>query len=250
MNATRLQLPGRQPEPSVPAVRRKRAEPGRRLSADRQPADVSLAASVAAVLRSPGQPLDPATRRFMEPPLGHDFSRVRTHSDARSAMAAGALDAAAFTVGNDVVFGEGLFAPATPGGPRLLAHELAHVVQQDGPAVTGGRLTLAPEHGASEREADRAAERVVAGQAALPIRERVAGPAVQRSVFGGVLGGVLGAIGGAVLGFVVGGPVGAVVGGLGGLVGGAMLGEKATERQRSLTEAEKTYAQGGLQGHH
>src|SRR5262249_2574029 len=83
------------------------------------------------VLRSPGQPLDPATRAFMEPRFGYDFSGVRVHTDARAAESARAVSALAYTVGRDVVFGAGQYAPETHEGQRLMAHELTHVVQQD-----------------------------------------------------------------------------------------------------------------------
>lgn len=81
------------------------------------------------VLRSPGQPLDVATRSFMEPRIGHDFSRVRVHADARAAESARAVNAFAYTVGQNVVFDHGQYRPGTPDGKRLLAHELAHVAQ-------------------------------------------------------------------------------------------------------------------------
>jgi hypothetical protein len=85
---------------------------------------------VNAVLRSPGQPLDPATRAFMEPRFGHDFSRVRVHSDAVAEQSARDVNANAYTVGHDIVFGAGRFAPGTHEGRQLLAHELTHVAQQ------------------------------------------------------------------------------------------------------------------------
>lgn len=84
------------------------------------------------VLRSSGQPLDAGTRAFMEPRFGHDFSGVRVHTDARAAESARAVNALAYTVGKDVVFGEGQYAPGSGSGQRLLAHELTHVVQQGG----------------------------------------------------------------------------------------------------------------------
>jgi hypothetical protein len=83
------------------------------------------------VLHSPGQPLDSATRAFMEPRFGHDFSGVRVHTDAQAAKSARAVEALAYTVGKDVVFGDGQFALYNPIGQKLLAHELAHVVQQN-----------------------------------------------------------------------------------------------------------------------
>jgi hypothetical protein len=82
------------------------------------------------VLRSPGQPLEPATRAFMEPRFGHDFSRVRVHTDARAAESARAVGALAYTVGHNVVFENGRYRPQTNAGRRLIAHELVHVVQQ------------------------------------------------------------------------------------------------------------------------
>lgn len=90
----------------------------------------AVPSTVHEVLASPGQSLDSAARAFMEPRFGHDFSRVRVHSDAKAAESAQAVGALAYTVGRHVVFGNGAYQPAAPGGRRLLAHELAHVVQQ------------------------------------------------------------------------------------------------------------------------
>jgi hypothetical protein len=153
------------------------------------------------VLRSPGRPLDPATRAYMDPRFGHDLSRVRTHSDTpqvarvgltvgptndryeqeanraannvlrmsepgklnnsafqalydfshvrvhtepRAAESARTVHARAYTVGNHLVFGESAYRPATPAGRRLLAHELAHVVQQTGGGATGLSRVASP----------------------------------------------------------------------------------------------------------
>ena len=82
------------------------------------------------VLRSPGQALEADTRAFMEPRFGHDFSSVRVHTDAKAAESARAVNALAYTVGQDVVFGAGQYAPETGTRRQLLAHELAHVLQQ------------------------------------------------------------------------------------------------------------------------
>ena len=84
------------------------------------------------VLRSPGQALDDTTRAAMQTRFGFDFSQVRVHTDARAAASARAVNALAYTVGRDVVFAEGHYAPGTPTGAHLLAHELTHVVQQRG----------------------------------------------------------------------------------------------------------------------
>src|SRR5690606_20940127 len=83
-----------------------------------------------ASLRGGGRPLPSETRAFLEPRFGRDFSNVRVHTDARAAGLARAVQAQAFTVGRDVVFGAGAFRPETQAGRRLLAHDLTHVVQQ------------------------------------------------------------------------------------------------------------------------
>jgi len=83
-------------------------------------------------LRIGGQPLDRQTRGYMEPRFGYDFSRVRVHADGEAANVARSVNSRAFTVGRDMVFGAGQYAPRTSTGQRLLAHELTHVVQQGG----------------------------------------------------------------------------------------------------------------------
>ena len=80
-------------------------------------------------MQSGGQPLSEPVRAFFEPRLGYDFSQVRIHTDARAAASARAVNALAYTVGQDVVFGAGHYAPGAVSGMRLLAHELTHVVQ-------------------------------------------------------------------------------------------------------------------------
>jgi hypothetical protein len=86
--------------------------------------------AVQSALSMPGHPLDAGTRAYMEPRFGADFSGVRVHTDGQAAESAQAINARAYTVGRDVVFGAGQYAPQTGAGKRLLAHELAHVVQQ------------------------------------------------------------------------------------------------------------------------
>lgn len=85
------------------------------------------------VLRSSGRPLDPSTRVLMEDRFGHDFSKVRVHSDPLAANSALAVNAQAYTVGSQIVFGAGRYNSGAR-GQHLLAHELAHVVQQSGGA--------------------------------------------------------------------------------------------------------------------
>ena len=79
-----------------------------------------------------GQPLSKSERAYFEPRFGADFSQVRLHSDAQAAESARALNAKAYTLGQDVVFGTGQNTPRTSEGRRLTAHELTHVVQQSG----------------------------------------------------------------------------------------------------------------------
>jgi hypothetical protein len=113
------------------------------------------------VLRSPGQSLDAATRAFMEPRFGHDFSQVRVHTGSKAAESALAVNALAFTVGREVVFGAGQYAPHSPAGRRLLAHELAHTAQQDG---EGSAFAFETTPSASaEQEAEAAAQTVSQG---------------------------------------------------------------------------------------
>ncbi|MBN1204063.1 MAG: DUF4157 domain-containing protein [Myxococcaceae bacterium] len=96
-----------------------------------QPASPEVAAQVHS-LRGSGQPLPPETRAFFEPRFGHDFGRVRVHTDARATRTARSLHARAFTLGSDIAFAPGQYTPGTVAGRRLLAHELTHVLQQTG----------------------------------------------------------------------------------------------------------------------
>jgi hypothetical protein len=96
----------------------------------------TVRASVQRGIRSPGKAIDPPARSAMEARFGHDFSRVRVHSDAESDTSARALDARAFTFGSDIVFKAGAYRPGTREGRSLLAHELTHVAQQSRPGAT------------------------------------------------------------------------------------------------------------------
>lgn len=89
-------------------------------------------ASVNHTLANPGRPLEPALRQDMEQRFGHDFGRVRVHTGAAAEQSARDVNANAYTMGPDIVFGAGRFAPGTTEGRRLIAHELTHVVQQRG----------------------------------------------------------------------------------------------------------------------
>lgn len=112
------------------------------------------------VLRSSGQSLDSTTRAFMESRFERDFSQVRVHTDEKAAESAGTVDALAYTVGRDLVFGAGQYQPQTHEGRRLLAHELTHVVQQNG-ATIHGELTVSQPQDKEEKEADWMAKTIM-----------------------------------------------------------------------------------------
>jgi hypothetical protein len=97
---------------------------------DLQPPNFRLGGDIVGEGLRGGEPLDQSTRRTMELKFGRDFRSVRIHKDQRAAESARAVEATAFTFGNDIVFGAGKFAPRTNDGRRLIAHELAHVVEQ------------------------------------------------------------------------------------------------------------------------
>jgi Domain of unknown function (DUF4157) len=118
------------------------------------------------VLRSPSRPLDAPTRSFMEPRFGHTFGSIRVHTGDRAAESARAVNALAYTVGRDVVFGAGQYAPQTQAGRRLLAHELAHTVQNPCPVVVSPFLEVGQVDDPAERAADRTADAVMHGEQA------------------------------------------------------------------------------------
>ena len=113
-------------------------------------------------VRRGGDPLDDSTRSFFETALGQSFDRVRTHTDAASVETAEALGARAFTVGQNIVFGAGEYAPETRAGKELLAHELTHVVQQSGGSLEDAPRTQEPgtmgEGHAAQRQKDEEGE--------------------------------------------------------------------------------------------
>jgi len=160
------------PTPLAPAASRRLMRTG-----DGGPAPARVPPIVHDVLRTPGAPLDPAARGFMESRFGHDFSRVRVHSDQRAAASARAVNAAAYTVGRDMVFASGRYAPGTAGGRRLLAHELTHVVQQSS-NHTGTPNRIGSPTDAAEHEADRTATNALATDSIAPISN--AEPALRR----------------------------------------------------------------------
>ena len=138
----------------------------KRLSLQRRAAEPANSGAVPAivheVLQSPGEPLNPAIRASTEPYFGYDFSKVRVHTDSRAAESAKKVNALAYTARNDIVFGSGRYSPNSSAGKHLIAHELTHVVQQDGtrqmPSAIGNPNT--PE----ELSADVNADAVLRGE--------------------------------------------------------------------------------------
>jgi len=123
---------------------------------------------VAGVVGRQGRGLDRRTRRRMESRFGRDFGGVRVHTDGTAAASARQLGARAYTVGNHIVFGAGQYAPDRHEGQHLIAHELAHTVQQR----TGRHLqaagTVSRPSDPHEREAESVARAVMAGRSAAP----------------------------------------------------------------------------------
>jgi len=152
-------------------------------------------------LRGSGRPLGVDSRAFMEPRFGHDFSSVRVHTDSQAAQMARDVRALAFTVGNDIFFRDGQYAPDSSAGKRLLAHELTHVIQQGGASQT------------VMRDGDQRG--AVGGDGGL---------------VGGLVGAGVGGLVGAGIGFLVGGLPGALIGGGLGAVAGGLLGAIITSK--------------------
>lgn len=190
------------PEPQPQPVNFSATTPGRALSScpcgggcphcrAAHASATNIANTVETGLRNGGSPLDAATRGFMESRFACDFSQVRIHTDRPATESADALDARAYTVGQDIAFAAGLYAPSSTAGRTLLAHELTHVVQQSQgtsetagnpkakarrilhrfPRSNGSSLVVGPTDDRAEREADQTAERIAgtAGHNAPPI---------------------------------------------------------------------------------
>ncbi len=131
--------------------RNKRGTPQRKASTQSEIAEAPRI--VRDISNSPGQPLDVDTRAFFESRFGRDFSGVRVHAGAAAAESARQVNALAYTIGQDIVFASGRYAPTTQNGKKLLAHELTHVAQQ---SAMGG---LGIQCAAGEEEKTKAANK-------------------------------------------------------------------------------------------
>jgi len=118
----------------------------RESATEQQTATPKVTTSVAAnihAMNGGGRPLPSTTRAFLEPRFGADFSQVRVHTDSRAAGTANSIQARAFTVGSNIAFGAGQYAPESGEGRRLLAHELTHVIQQNRSQVQSSQQVAA-----------------------------------------------------------------------------------------------------------
>jgi hypothetical protein len=143
----------------------------------------SIPPLVQSVLSEPGRPLDGVTRESFEQRFAADFSEVRIHDDARAAESARSVHALAYTVGQDIVFDRDLYAPHHAEGRKLLAHELAHTIQQHGlqRSATSAVMPSAEEEQRLDAEADEAAARAVAGSRVPRIKRGTPSPRLSRT---------------------------------------------------------------------
>lgn len=200
------------------------------------------APDVGRTLDAPANALPPALSAKLARHYGRDFGDVRIHADAEAGASALALGAEAYTIGRDIVFAPGAYRPESAEGRRLVAHEAAHVVQQDGKPAPGGALRMGAHDSVAEHEAAQASSQFEQPGARTGRQRQLqhSPPTLQRSLFGSILGGVLGAAAGIALGAVL-GPVGAVIGGIAGFVAGAVIGDQASRRSRGLSSDERIY---------
>ena len=154
---------------------------GLRYSANNTLATTYVPSLVHEVLRSSGRRLESNTREFMESRFNEDFSQVRVHTDVRAARSARTVNARAYTVGNNVVFGSQQFQPETTIGRYLLAHELTHVIQQSSATKMVGNEPHIIAENISEQEANWAAQ-VVSDGREFHVEENNMGLSIQRQV--------------------------------------------------------------------
>jgi len=160
-------------------------------------AEAAAEVVVEELIQTPCHPIDPGDRSRMEAAFGDSFADVRVHHDSRAGDFAADLRADAFTLGQHVFFGYGRYRPGTPEGRRLLAHELAHTLQQRGPARPVPRNRLArPDSPATpnarlEAEAESAAAHADAGRAVPPGTVSLATPEARGSIARRSLGSIL-----------------------------------------------------------
>jgi hypothetical protein len=150
------------PAPVSRSATEVRATPAGARDSANNPEDQEVAPPIVhAVLRSSGEPLEVGARTLFESRFARDFGHVRVHRDAEAVRSVEAVGAAAYTVGQHIVFGSGRYDVASDQGQRLIAHELVHTIQQRGRASGAGPLPISGPAEPSEREADRVADHVM-----------------------------------------------------------------------------------------
>lgn len=132
-------------------------------------------------LESSGKSLDPASLAWANEHFQRDMSGVRIHDDVQAAASARSVQAVAYTAGRDIVFDRGHYAPETPWGRRLLAHELTHVIQQGERPVSASDLSIGARGDALETQADRVADPIAGPGLASSLPSGVASPTLQRA---------------------------------------------------------------------
>jgi len=152
------------PDGECAECRRKRLDLQRRPQTRSQGPPVektSVADVVYDVIRAAGQPLDAETRSFFEPRFRYDFSQVRVHTGSKASDSARAVHAHAYTIGRNIVFGDGQHAPETAAGKKLLSHELTHVIQQDAKSEFPTRFEIGKADDSNEAEAHQNAQQIL-----------------------------------------------------------------------------------------
>ena len=135
----------------------------------------NVAEHVANALEEPGSPLESSPKRFMESRFGFNFGFIRIHTGINSSKSASALNALSYTIGNDIVFGEGQYMPTTSHGTKLLAHELVHVIQQ-GAAIRSNALRQTSVAKNLDNSVTSTVDDPIASSAQLMIQRQVAKP--------------------------------------------------------------------------
>jgi hypothetical protein len=127
-----------------------------------------------------GSPLPDSARQSLESGTGASLTQVRVHTDPTASALADQVGARAFTVGQDIYFGQGMYAPGSSGGYHLLAHEVAHTVQQSGAGAPGGALSVGAVDAPAERQAEAAANQLATAPGTAPATVSSAPAAVRR----------------------------------------------------------------------
>ena len=180
-----IERAGWDPEPRVPEPSGSRLVPGRRTLTEALPAAQTIDELIAVARAAGGGQLTGDVREALEEALGHSLADVRIHTSPDAAAAATQLDASAFAVGQDVFFAAGAHAPDSERGRALLAHEVAHTVQQRGAQRGSDPLVVDRPSSTHEREADRFAA-TFTGPARAPMASTVASAPPPRVAAGAI----------------------------------------------------------------